>query len=67
LNLYIEKLVKELLKQENRKKGVDKIAKKQVCIVCGEEHGLDDIHIIKINGKDKKICKGCATSIKGLV
>jgi hypothetical protein len=40
---------------------------KQLCIVCGEEHGLEDIHIVKINGKNKKICKGCATAIKGLL
>ena len=39
---------------------------KYVCIVCGEEHGLDDIHHIKIKGKTKKICKGCASAIKGL-
>lgn len=39
---------------------------KHVCIVCGEEHGFDDVHIVNINGKDKKICKGCATAIKGL-
>jgi hypothetical protein len=46
---------------------VKNIEEKHVCIVCGEEHGLEDIHIVKINGKNKKICKGCATAIKGLV
>ena len=40
---------------------------KNICILCGEEHGFDDIHTIKIRGKDKKICKGCVTAIKGLV
>ena len=35
-----------------------------VCQVCREEHGLDDIHHIKIKGETKKICKGCATAIK---
>jgi len=40
---------------------------KHVCLVCGKEHGLDDIHIIKIKGKEKKICKECATSIIGLI
>jgi hypothetical protein len=36
-----------------------------VCCVCGEEHGMDDIHEIEIKGENKKICKGCATAIKG--
>jgi hypothetical protein len=40
--------------------------KKHVCLVCGEEHGFDDIHHMKIKGKTKKICKECATAIKGL-
>lgn len=39
---------------------------KHFCIVCGEEHGFDDIHELEINGETKKICKGCATAIKGL-
>jgi len=38
-----------------------------VCLVCGEEHGLDDIHHIEIKGKTRKICKGCAAAIKGIV
>jgi hypothetical protein len=38
-----------------------------VCLVCGEEHGLDDIHTIDIDGHEKKICKGCATAIKGII
>ena len=38
-----------------------------VCLVCGEEHGLDDIHTIKIKGQNKKICKKCATAIKGII
>ena len=38
---------------------------RHVCLVCGEEHGLDDIHHIKIKGKTKKICKGCVAAIKG--
>ena len=40
---------------------------KVICCVCGEEHGLDDIHHIDVKGQKKKICKGCATAIKGLV
>ena len=36
------------------------------CCVCGKEHSLDDIKHIEINGKIKKICKGCATAIKGI-
>lgn len=36
------------------------------CVICGEEHGLDDIHQIEIKGEIKKICKGCAAAIKGL-
>jgi hypothetical protein len=39
---------------------------KETCIVCGEEHGLEDMDSIEIKGKDKKICKGCVTAIKGL-
>ena len=38
-----------------------------ICCCCGEEHGLDDMHDIKIKGKNKKICKECATSVKGLI
>jgi hypothetical protein len=44
---------------------VKKIGEKHICLVCGEEHGFDDIHIIEIKGKKRKICKGCATAIKG--
>jgi hypothetical protein len=40
---------------------------KHTCLVCGEEHGLDDIHELDINGENKKICKGCATAIKGII
>jgi len=40
---------------------------KHICIVCGEEHGFEDIHIVEIHGEEKKICKGCATAIKGLI
>lgn len=39
---------------------------KKTCVVCGEEHGLEDIHSLEINGEDKNICKGCVTAIKGL-
>ena len=38
-----------------------------VCLVCGEEHGLDDIHEMEINGETKKICKGCVAAIKGII
>ena len=37
------------------------------CCVCGEEHGLDDIEHIEIKGKKRKICKECATAIKGII
>jgi len=37
------------------------------CLICGEEHGFDDIHTLEINGEEKKICKGCVTAIKGIV
>jgi hypothetical protein len=35
--------------------------------VCGEEHGLDDIDHVEIKGETKKVCKECATAIKGIV
>jgi len=38
-----------------------------VCLVCGEEHGFDDIHELEIKGKTRKICKGCAAAIKGII
>jgi hypothetical protein len=37
-----------------------------VCMVCGEEHGLDDIHLVEIKGKMRKICAECVLAIKGL-
>ena len=37
-----------------------------LCLVCGEEHGLDDIHFIETKGETKKICAQCVTAIKGL-
>ncbi len=40
---------------------------KYVCSICGEEHGLDNIHQLEIKGQSKDICKECATTIKGLV
>ena len=43
------------------------LIEKEVCRVCGEEHGLDDIHIVEIKGKKRAICKGCSTVIHGLV
>lgn len=39
----------------------------KICPVCGEEHGLDDIHTVKIKGKEKKICKECVMAIKGIL
>jgi len=36
-----------------------------VCVCCGEEHGMDDIHHIEIKGETKTICKGCVAAIKG--
>jgi len=47
--------------------GGEKIEERHTCIICGEEHGLDDIHHIEIKGQTKKICKGCAASIKGII
>ena len=38
-----------------------------ICCCCGEEHGFDDMHNIKIKGKNKKICNECVTSVKGLL
>jgi len=38
-----------------------------VCIVRGEKHSSDDIHHIEIKGELKKVCKGCAASIKGFL
>ena len=40
---------------------------KFTCPVCGEEHGLDEIHEFEENGETKKICKECATSVKGII
>lgn len=37
------------------------------CCVCGEEHGLGDLHDINIKTQQKKICKGCVDIIHGLV
>jgi len=28
---------------------------------------IDDIHVIGVEGKQRKICKGCITVIKGLI
>ena len=36
------------------------------CCVCGEEHGLDDIHHVEMKGESRKICKECVMVIKGL-
>ncbi|MDG6218937.1 MAG: hypothetical protein QCI00_05815 [Candidatus Thermoplasmatota archaeon] len=41
--------------------------KKETCMICGEEHGPDDVHKVHIKGKPKKICKECVMAIKGLV
>jgi hypothetical protein len=35
------------------------------CCVCGEEHGLDDIHHIETKKGKRKICKECVAAIKG--
>ena len=37
-----------------------------VCLVCGEEHGLDEIHFVETKGGIKKICAECVMAIKGL-
>jgi len=38
-----------------------------ICVICGEEHGLDNIKHIKTKKGIKKICKECVTAIKGFV
>lgn len=38
-----------------------------LCCVCGEEHGLDHVHKIKVKGKTKNICKECADTVHGLI
>lgn len=37
------------------------------CCVCGEEHRLDEIEHIEIKEETRKICKGCAAAIKGII
>lgn len=37
-----------------------------VCCVCGTECSENKIRHINIRGKIRKICKECATAIKGL-
>ena len=49
------------MKKKNLKEKYD------VCCVCGEEHGLGDLHDIKIKKKMKKICKECVDIVHGLV
>ncbi len=39
---------------------------KHTCLVCGEEHGLDEIHFIETKGETRKICAECVLAIKGL-
>jgi hypothetical protein len=48
---------------------IKKKAKKEygVCCVCGEEHGLGDLHDIQLKKENKKICKECVDIIHGLV
>jgi hypothetical protein len=36
-----------------------------LCCVCGEEHGLGDLHDVEIKGEIKKVCDGCADTIHG--
>jgi len=38
-----------------------------LCCVCGEEHGLDDIHSVEVKGKPKNICKECVDTVHGLI
>jgi hypothetical protein len=45
----------------------DNLEDMYVCCVCGEEHGLDDIHKVEIKGEVKNICKECADTVHGLV
>lgn len=56
--------IRNIIKKSGGKKIMEK---KHICILCGEEHGLDYIHSVEIKGKDRDICKECATAVKGLV
>ena len=38
-----------------------------ICCICGEQHDDENIHHVDIKDKPKKICKECATSIKGII
>lgn len=39
--------------------------KREHCVVCGEEHGIEDLHVLDVKGKQKNVCKQCVMAIKG--
>ena len=47
--------------------GGEKIDETHKCLVCGEEHGLDDIHTFEMKGQTKKICQECLDVIHGII
>jgi len=47
-----------------KKKAIDEPC--YCCDVCGEEHGFDDLKIVKVKGRTQRICKECVAAIKGI-
>jgi hypothetical protein len=41
--------------------------KKNIYVLYVVRNMIDDIHVIGVEGKQRKICKGCITVIKGLI
>ncbi|MEF8847565.1 MAG: hypothetical protein V5A68_00320 [Candidatus Thermoplasmatota archaeon] len=37
------------------------------CDLCGAEVKEEKIKHVKIKGKEKKICEGCVTAVKGII
>jgi hypothetical protein len=38
-----------------------------ICCLCGEEHGLGDLHDVQIKNETKTICNECVDIIHGLM
>jgi hypothetical protein len=38
-----------------------------LCCLCGEEFGLDDLHDVEVKSDTKKICDECLDTVHGLV